>query len=184
MAASETTDGSITELALSGIAAADAICQRLAQASTFLPAGAKADPWRAWLSDSSVSPSTTFVQSTVEYRSTDETVISSSYADLITNGPNALSGGVRLDQNGSTLPLGATAHTATQLNGTVDASGRHCLDWASNDIGDETLRGNVVATGLAWTFAAVFTCDLLFNLYCVQQGPAGLPVSLQSFEIE
>ncbi len=53
---SETTDGAITENVLTGRVAANAICERLARsAGSIIPAGAQADPWRAWLSDSTVS---------------------------------------------------------------------------------------------------------------------------------
>jgi hypothetical protein len=108
---SETTDGSIQEPpppappTLTGIAAANAICTRLAQASTTLPAAAKADTWLAWLSTdgtASGSPQFKFNQATIPYRLPDLTTIVDNNWTQLTNGN--LDAPINQDENATPIP--------------------------------------------------------------------------------
>jgi hypothetical protein len=45
----------------------------------------------------------------------------------------------------------------------------HCLDWTSNDNGQNGDEGQVAATNDNWTDFASGTCNNDFHLYCFQQ---------------
>ena len=75
-----------------GAAAADASCQSLASAA------ALGGTWKAWLSTSISSPSSSFTQASVPYQRVDGTLIANNWADL-TDG--TLANGVAMDEHGA-----------------------------------------------------------------------------------
>lgn len=178
---SETTTGAITELALTGIEAADAICQRLAAAAgtANIPAAAVADGFKAWLSDGSTSPSVSFIQATVPYVLVDGSQIAPNWAGLIDG---------TLDTPLQLTELGAQAtvnvYTSTSATGTPILPD-HCSGWTSAPTVppiETAVRGNSTSTDSLWTNVGLVNCAQANRLYCFQQGL--LPVELQSFSID
>ena len=98
---------------LGGLAGADEKCQAAADASSIVPSGT----YRAWLSDSTGSPSTRFQRSTGPYVLPDGTIIAAhGYADLTNGTLNA-----PIDQTetgGPTSPPGTTVWSNTASAGT------------------------------------------------------------------
>jgi hypothetical protein len=156
---------------LGGLAGADSVCQRSAEA-----AGLKGT-FKAWLSDSGHSAAQRLTHSSVAYVDTQGHVIASHWADL-TDG--SLSRAMTIDEKGYDWDAQA-AHcgitrwlaevwTATTVAG--DAEGPFCADWT--DSGEA-----LAATGLycyasaEWTDPAPVTtrsaCSAKLSLYCLQQ---------------
>ena len=164
---SSTQDGN-----LGGLAGADAICQRSADA-----AGLKGS-FKAWLSDSRQSAAQRLTHSSVAYVDTRGHVIASDWTDL-TDG--TLSRAITLDEKGydwdaqaghcGIIKWLARVWTATTASGS--AEGPFCADWT--DSGETTLA----ATGLycyasaEWTDPGVVTtqsgCGATLSLDCLQQ---------------
>ena len=172
---------SITEAALTGVAAADATRTRLVQASTVLPAAAKGDPWKAWLSTDTGSPSTTFVQATVPHRLADvSTIVADNWTEL-TDG--ILAAPINKDANGMTITVGTTVWTGTNQDDTSE--GNNCTGWVTDSASQSGRAGLAMQVSLNWTSATDIQCDLSpLRLYCVQQGLANVPVNLKAFTIE
>ena len=167
---SETTDGSIAEAALTGRAAADAICNRLATAANLDMTNG---PYRAWLGDSSTSPATdtTFTKATIPYELPDGTQVAPNFNGLI---GGSLTSALNKDENNATPPS-TVVWTGTNNIGGTSISTSNCVDWGSNAAND---TGTIGANGLTsgqWIFFNFSTCDLIRPLYCIQQGPPGPP---------
>ncbi len=182
---SETTDGAITENVLTGRVAANAICERLARsAGSIIPAGAQADPWRAWLSDSTVSPindadGDVFIKATIPYFLPDGTTkVADDYMDL-TDGTGTLDAPINQDETGSG-PTTAFAWTGTIFSGT--ASGPFCSGWSTTAASGRI--GSTAGAPFLWSSFSTPTCVAPRHLYCLQQGNPATPVVLQSFTIE
>lgn len=155
---------------LGGLAGADAICQSLAAnvAPTPLPG-----TYKAWLSDSTASPSTRFRCHATDcsqegYALVDGTRIAGNWGEL-TGGTLAAS--IDITEQGSRIPPAFFIWTHTLVNG---AAGRqvdeHCSNWTSasstlaGDVGFETTKTS------QWTEVGfAITCDDTLHLYCFQQ---------------
>lgn len=168
---SETTDGSIDEPGFAtGIASADAICNRLAAAAgpANIPAAAVADGFKAWLSDATTTPSVSFTQATVPYKLVNGTTIAPNWAGLT---DSTLDSAISLDQNGVAASLGFV-WTSTLPDGTRDVGFGECLGWHTNTAGVAGLTGDRSSTDRAWTRSTSRVCSLLAGIYCFQQGTA------------
>jgi hypothetical protein len=148
---------------LGGLAGADAICQRLAQAAR-LPG-----TYRAWISTGSASPATRFARSTAPYTLVDGTVIAANWDDLT-------SGGLRhaIDQaeTGSAANLGDTVWSNTLPDGTPAGSTpeAHCGNWTAAGGGDDGHVGIPFSTEEDWTYTHTrMYCVFPQRLYCFQQ---------------
>ena len=149
---SEATDGSIDEMGFAtGLASADAICDRVGTAAI-----AGSGLWVAWLSDMTADardrvpvpgPAGDYV------RATDQpTVIAADLADL-TDG--MLDNSVGLDESGS--PGATFAWTGTLSNGTAQAD--RCNDWTSGAFpGPVGTVGGSSATDATWTNLGQGSC--------------------------
>ena len=166
---------------LGGLSGADAKCNAAA-ASAGLPG-----TYKAWLSDSTASPSTRFTQSAVlPYRRVDGTLVARNWADLtdlILAAPiNALAAPINVTESGSTLGTNQYAWTYTTFRGSevvdlgpIFLGGLHCADWTSNARGEYGIVGDPAddiddGTLGGWSVFDVAVCDATgVHLFCFQQ---------------
>ncbi len=141
-----------------GLGAGDALCNDLARTAG-LPG-----TYKAWLSDSTNSPSTTFVQSSIPYARVDGAVVASSWQDL-TDG--VLQAPIRItESNNFQFDL---VWTGTNTDGTAVTPSNACGQWSQG--GSVTgLSGFSGDTGRTWTIdSAGHSCGNESNLYCFEQ---------------
>jgi hypothetical protein len=155
---------------LGGLAGADAKCQALADAA------ALGGNYKAWLSDSTGSPSTRFTQSTVPYVLVDGSQVADNWADLV---DGSLDHAISLTETGGastgdTIPPGAnffcgptgTPWTATSASGA--ANGSSCSNWSSTSGGSSW--GQASSTSGSWSsYCGGGSCAWLAPLFCFQQ---------------
>jgi hypothetical protein len=144
---------------LGGLTGADSICQSLAQAAG-LPG-----TYKAWLSDSTASPSTRFVRSTGPYRLVGGNKVADNWTDL-TNG--SLDVPIIVTEMGAAVASGTAVWTHTQPNGAALASANHCGNWGTAT-GDGDV-GDLAASNATWTVDETLACNSEGRLYCFQQG--------------
>jgi cysteine-rich repeat protein len=154
---------------LGGLVGADAQCQQLAVA-----AGIKGT-FRAWLSDSTGSPSTRFTKSAIPYARRDGVVIANNWADL-TDG--FLAAAINLSEIKSTPGSDANtcgglkglALTDTATDGTLFNAMGTCLDWTSAAANQPTGGGHFSSANSNWsTYFCIYTCNWKKALYCFEQ---------------
>ena len=165
------TETQFTGGEIGGLVGADAKCQVRAETAGL------SGMYKAWLSDSTGSPATRFVQSTVPYVRLDRVVIANGWADLtdgILNAPiNKTDTGVqgasdKLCVTNTTYVFANTAVDGTQQNG-----GFSCADWTSN--AGMSAWGDSADAMVAWTVAcsgggtAPIFCGAKAALYCFEQ---------------
>ena len=157
-----------------GVAAADNICQTLADA---VPLDATNGIYRAWLSTTATSPATdgAWTKAMIEYRLVNGTKVADDYMDL-TDG--SLDAPINRDE------LGNAVAPTLALTGTIDngfVATTTCSDWTS--LAGFGTAGDTTSTTPAWTtFGTLFTCSAAFRLYCFQMGP--VPVQFRSYTVE
>ena len=151
---SETFDGN-----LGGLAGADAICQRLADAANVFGS------YKAWLSDSTVSPANRFSMSSAPYIRVDGIRVADSFSDLIDGN---LTNPINVDET-SAKPVDDRVWTGTQIDGTTDGREQHCGNWQSTT-GDGSF-GVSSDTNRNWTDTlAADACSISDKrLYCMEQ---------------
>src|SRR5215211_4295256 len=119
---------------LGGLNGADAKCQDLANAAG-LPGS-----YKAWLSDSTSSPSSRFVPSTGPYRLVTGTTIAANWTDL-TDGP--LLAPITVTETGGGFGSSERVWTHSLSNGNAGADpGAHCANWSTNGPGAEGKDGS------------------------------------------
>jgi hypothetical protein len=143
---------------IGGLDGADEICQIFADGAN-LPG-----TYKAWLSDSSASPSTRFVRSTGPYRLVDGTQIAADWAHL-TDG--SLRAPITLTENGDTVNDSYYVWTYTKVDGTGGTSGDHCGNWTDSTVAG--FRGVDTEKDTNWTQSGTDDCNISHHLYCVQQ---------------
>ena len=148
---------------LGGLLGADATCQARANAAG-LPG-----TYKAWLSDSTQSPSTRFTQSTRPYVRVDGEVVANNWDELTSGSIQQ----VLLDEKGapSTDSLAWTNTTSDGTPGGAGGANKHCSDWTSNAPGPFANNGNPgLFTDRRWTHNSATACeDTAARLICVQQ---------------
>jgi hypothetical protein len=142
---------------LGGLDGADQICQAEADEAG-LPG-----TYKAWLSDSTGSPSTRFNQVEVPYLLPNGLQVAASYAQIIASGP--------------TFPLNISptlsmrfidVWTSTRESGL--ALSDHCETWSSSEIFSVGILGSSSETlSDIWTFSLFADCNTNHALYCVGQ---------------
>jgi len=140
-----------------GLAVADAQCQSEADAAG-LPLGF----YRAWMSDDSGSPATTFNQIVGPYVLPDGSVVAGSWADL-TDG--SLLAPISMTASGLTAE-GILTWTGTRDDGT--AATNHCGNWDSNAAAASGQTGLSSETS-DWTARLNLSCMISARYYCFQQ---------------
>jgi len=145
---------------LGGLVGADAICQARAVAAGF------PGTYFAWLSDSTGSPLTRFVQSPGPYTLGDGiTVVANNWDDLIDGELNAF---INVDETGG--KVFDNVWTNTNADGTVRFSGNSCNDWSSSSSLTSGAKGNSGFDNAVWTKGSTNRfCDVNLRLYCFQQ---------------
>lgn len=144
--------------ALGGVAGADGQCQTLANAASL------GGTWRAWLSDSSSSPSTRFAHASVPYVRIDGTMVATDWAGL-TSG--SLLASISVDEHG-TVVAGAEVWTATITDGS--SAGAGCNDFTSgSSAAPFAYVGLSDRTDSTWTGVYLQFCDRVVRLYCFEQ---------------
>ncbi len=143
---------------MGGLAAADAICNSLAQAAA-LPG-----TFQAWLADSTGSPATRSTQHTGPYVRTDGVIVASDWSGLIVG---ILDAGISVDESGIARP-GSTAWTNVQPETAAMESDDHCLDW-TNQQSALGRYGLASQTGEQWTSFDALGCSFSRRLYCIEQ---------------
>jgi hypothetical protein len=146
-----------------GVAAGDAWCQDEADDAGLT------GTYKAWLSDSTVSPSTRFAVTTGPYRLVDGTTVANSWADL-TDGSIQH----RIDQTaaGVTLSAGATWSGTGPTGQRHITTGHDCDGWTSADPEKEGVGGLVIQTDIFWGAAIGAPCNTPGRrLICFEQYP-------------
>jgi hypothetical protein len=148
-----------------GVAAADAICQSLADAADL------GGTWLAWLADGlGNSPATTFIQSTYPYKLLDGTVIAEDWDDLI---DGDIDGFINIDENGDTTAAGQFAWTNVSPTTGAAHGIQHCSNWTSSTspvgrVGD-CCSDNGGVSPEWWTGRGAQGCGFSSRLYCFEQ---------------
>ena len=149
---------------LGGLSGADAKCQGLATAAG-LPG-----TYKAWLSDSTGSPSTRFVQSSGPYQLVSGTTIATNFNDL-TDG--TLLAPISVTQTGGGGGAEQRVWTNTKIDGApvTPPPDEHCTNWSTNDAGPghEGDAGDSTQSTTPWTQTGGANCGALYHLYCFQQ---------------
>jgi hypothetical protein len=121
--------------------------------------------WKAWISDSSSSPSARFAQSTIGYRLLDGSLVAASWTAL-TGG--TLAHAIDLDETGKPFQNGSEVWTATATDGTLVLDGcssftttAQTAPYAYEGVADQT-SGN-------WTEVYEQFCDRTAHIYCFEQ---------------
>lgn len=154
---SQTYDGS-----LGGLNGADAKCQLLADAQPSL----SGKIWKAWLSDSTGSPSTRFTKYDVPYELVNGTRIADNWDDLVD--VDLLVAPINKTEAGLAPPV-ESVRTNTIYAGTVYSGISHCTNWTSSS-GSNIRYGFTSVTTSSWTNGGSTTCGpSLLPLYCFEQ---------------
>lgn len=154
-----------------GLDAADKLCKYLADRSTNTNVRGKS--WKAWLSDSTNSPSTRFNQSTIPYQLVNgTTVVANNWTDL-TDG--SIQNRININESGVVNIAAQTVWTVTDQTGakeTFDKPSLACDNWSNstnrylaNGMGDNSY------TDSKWTANGwlQYTCNQQAYLYCFEQ---------------
>lgn len=147
---------------LGGVGGADIFCQQAADASQL------GGIWKAWLSDTSSSPSARFTHATVPYRLLDGSTIAADWTAL-TSG--ALAHAINVFEDGTAVQAGVILEvwTGTTVSGTY--SGNACANWtndtATPPIADVGLSNQ---TNAGWTHQYQQYCNrTTIHVYCFEQ---------------
>ncbi len=147
-----------------GLTGADAICQKEAAAAKI------SGTYRAWLSDSTGSPSTRFAKQNVSYVRVDGAVVAANWTAL-TSG--TLAAPINLTASGDSIPATDNAWTETKTDGTpymICGSSCFCLDWTATYYASSS-TGKPASTDATWTDTGFYQDCGIFpdHLYCFEQ---------------
>jgi hypothetical protein len=152
---SETSSGKLGE---GGLAGADALCQRLADASS----KTRGRRFRAWLSTESTPAAGRLPQGTKPYRRTDGIEIAGSFAQLVTV---PLAKPLNVDENGEIV---ATTEVWTGTGPSGGKDGELCNDWTATTQAATGRQGNAARTDASWTTDNDFPCNVQARVYCFE----------------
>ena len=145
---------------LGGLGGADSICNaRALEAGLF-------GVYKAWLADSTGSPSTRFAQSAFPYLRVDGIKVAENWVDLITNG---VINPISKDELNQEYDPFTYVWTNVKPDGTPK-TGSSCADWTDSTI--TTSNPAVGRTNLStnfWTDGQGRQCPTLLPIYCFQQ---------------
>jgi hypothetical protein len=152
---SKTTNGK-----LGGLDGADAFCQASADAAKL------GGTFRAWLSDTTGSPSTRFTKHQLPYVRIDEVKVADSFASLESG--SGLLAPIDVTETGG-APPSVLNFTATDSGGEFGKVG-HCMNWTSSSDPTGSWAGNNTAKGGTWTsVGSLQSCGGPYSLYCFEQ---------------
>jgi hypothetical protein len=151
---------------LGGLTGADAKCQELASAAGLL------GTYRAWLSDTTGSPSTRFTRSDIEYRRPDGALVANDWDDLV---DGILENPINVHEDGTlnTRISGCfddSVYTHTYNSG-LPLTGSPCSDWTTTSYdGVSSTVGYIHQTsGWSHSCSGGTGCSTERYLYCFQQ---------------
>lgn len=147
---------------LGGLAGADAKCQARANAVNL------GGTWKAWLSDSTGSPSTRFTKENLPYKNLNGEIIANSWSDLTDGSIQKSIAWTEL----KTVHAG-WVWTNTNVSG-ISNSFDNCSNWtvATSPYTGWIGSGNFIPPGSKWTIDAKLDCLNQARLYCFEQNPA------------
>ncbi len=146
-----------------GIAAADLICQDLADA-----AGLNGS-FLAWIADVASSPASRFVRHAGAYELVDGTRIADDWHDLV---DGTLLAPIDRDESGvvlnpDTVWTGTTSTGDPRRNpSSVD---NHCVNWSSTSLARYASSGWMGLTDHSWAHGPSIACDSAHRHYCFEQ---------------
>ena len=145
---------------LGGTSGADGSCQSLASAAEL------GGTWKAWVSDSTTSPSTRFTQAAVGYRLLDGTLLATDWTDLVSG---ALLHGIDLTEQ-RTSASSSSVWTGTLSSG-VGIGSNVCDGFTSSANGaPQAVVGSTSRTDIGWSNATSDSCDENnLRIYCMEQ---------------
>jgi hypothetical protein len=124
--------------------------------------------WKAWISDTSNSPSSRFTHATVGYRLLDGTLVAANWTALAGAATTPLAHPVDLDEKGHAFTGTSEAWTATNADGTLNASA--CGDFNTADAGAPYAAvGHADAVDGTWNNVFLQFCNRNLHLYCFEQ---------------
>lgn len=152
---------------LGGLAGADGKCQDLATIANL------SGTYKAWLSDTTGSPSTRFTHSTGPYILVNGTVVANSYADLVSGGIRHAIDLTEYGNPGNFDPLAASQKyvwSNTMANGAQYVSWASCNNWMVTDGSANGNWGSAAAVDGTWSSLGTATCNFVTApLYCFEQ---------------
>jgi hypothetical protein len=145
---------------LGGIAGANAKCNERAAAANL------SGVYKAWISDDSSSPATTFVRSVVPYTLIDGTVIADNWDDLV---DGSLQNTPNMDELGNTAQPNIWTNTRADGTRYHTSTMRHCDNWTDENTYMGIL-GVPIDTSGGWTLDGSEDCNFTdARLYCFEQ---------------
>jgi hypothetical protein len=144
-----------------GLAAGDAICQKLAQNAGF----ANYASFKAWLSDGTTSAKDR-ITSDGPWVRPDGVRVASSKSELLAGSVFSSVNRTELGTGATYLGYGYQAWTGTDGNGSATAN--NCTGWTSNLSAASGRIGDVPSSDSHWTTWLDTTCDSLKSLYCFE----------------
>lgn len=148
---------------LGGVVGANRSCQD--RANTAKLGGV----WKAWISDTTSSPATSFIQNN-GYKTLDGTIIADSWKTL-TSG--TLSRSIFRDEYGYFADrVVRNVWTSTTINGSFDRSQSNCNNWTSDWSDGNAYNGGFGQDGVtdsSWTQKDSDICIHKLHLYCFEQ---------------
>lgn len=156
---STTTTGSITSGALTGLAAADAICNSLAATANIT------GTYKAWMSSGAASAASRLTHFNGPYyrlNNGQPLLVATNWDDLV----DGISVAIATDENG-TIRGNEFVYTGTNGDGT--ASTATCVNWTSGSQNDNGTGGYSSSGTTAWTNDGTLTCQAAYRFYCVEQ---------------
>jgi hypothetical protein len=142
-----------------GLVGADALCQRLADAS----AKTRGRPFRAWLSTASSPAIGRLTKGTKPYRRVDGMRVHDELAQF-TQG-SSLKAPINVDENGITVAT-SEVWTGTEADGTADLA--TCNGWTATTQAATGHQGTAGATDEEWSSAATTGCNAMARVYCFE----------------
>jgi hypothetical protein len=156
---------------LGGLDGADAKCQALADAADVKGV------YRAWLSDTTGSPTTRFTRSTIPYRLVNGTTIANDWSDLV-NG--SIAAPISVTETGGAPPASTSPRcdandvfSNTTAAGTLQSTAGGCTNWTG--VGMTMQWGFSFSKSAGWSSVCVSTSSSLCDgthkskLYCFRQ---------------
>ncbi|MFN8679375.1 MAG: DUF1554 domain-containing protein [Thermomicrobiales bacterium] len=146
---------------LGGLAGADAICQQRAGEARL------SGTYLAWLSSTTESPATRFIQNPGRYTRTDGLPIAANWAALVSG---TIAVPIDRSETGQLVRSNREVWTNTGTDGLpyfTDPS-QTCDDWMTSGM-TKARVGETDEVDGEWTTSHEDTCDFSWRLYCVQQ---------------
>jgi hypothetical protein len=147
---------------LGGVAAVDTFCQTTADAKSL------GGTWRAWISDTTSSPSTRFTKATVPYRLLDGSTIANNWTALASG---TLQHAINIQEDGMPPPAAAVLEVWTGTTASGTYSGHACANWTNDTNAAPTGDVGVSSvTNSGWTNIYQQFCDrTTLHVYCFEQ---------------